>query len=441
MNQASLKTRREFLRTSLLGGSLAWTVPSFVSGTLDALFAGEAGAAVTGLTGKDDPILVILQLAGGNDGLNTLVPHSNDHYYRARPRLALPAKNVLRINDDFGFHPALTGLKGLLDDGQLSVWQGVGYPNPNRSHFRSMEIWQTASDAQRVESLGWLGRYFDNQCPGCEADAAVGLVKETPQAFHGKMPHGVVFQNPKLFKRNSAKESDDDLPGEELYRRMNHLDDESENAGGSIAGLGANPGAGPAGAPSPLDFLERVALDAEASSARIRAIANQANRPGFPATRLGRDLELVSRLIAGGMGTRVYYLSHGGFDTHQNQAGSHERLLRDFGDAVRAFCADLKAQGNLSRVALLTFSEFGRRVAENASGGTDHGAAAPVFIAGGGLPAGLFGKAPSLDPRDLAGGDLKHTLDFRSVYATLLERHLRAPSAPILGRSFPLLTA
>lgn len=433
MNPASLKTRREFLRSSLLGGALTWTVPSFIGTTLEALMADEAAAAVPGLTGKDDPILVVLQLAGGNDGLNTLVPYGNDFYHRARPNLGLTGKAVLRINDDFGFHPSLTGLKSLLDDGDLAVWQGVGYPNPNRSHFRSMEIWQTATDANRVESRGWLGRYFDSQCPTCEADAAVGLVRETPQAFQGRQAHGVVFQNPKQFKR-SDESAGDDSPEDAMYRHMNHLDEEGES-GGSIQGLGARAMTNQ----TPLDFLERVALDAEASSARIRSIAARAPRNGFPATRLGRDLELVARLIAGGLSTRVYYLSHGGFDTHRNQAGAHERLLRELGDAVQAFCADLKSQGNLSRVALLTFSEFGRRVSENASGGTDHGTAAPVFIAGGGLRAGLFGTAPDLHPDRLDQGDLVHTLDFRSVYATLLERHLRAPSAPILGRPFPLL--
>ncbi len=429
MHQASLKTRREFLQSTLLGGALTWTVPSFFSTTLTGL-----AAETTGLTGKDDPILVILQLAGGNDGLNTVVPHGNDHYRRARPKLGLSAKDVLRINDEVGLHPALTGLKSLMDDGQLSIWQGVGYPNPNRSHFRSMDIWQTATDADRVESRGWLGRYFDNQCPGCAADAAIGLVKETPLAFAGRQPHGVVFQRPQQFKREGAS---DDAADADMYRRMNHLDDDNDNAGASIQSLGA----GQASDQAPLDFLERVALDAEASSARIRAIAARSVRIGFPATRLGRDLELVARLIAGGMSSRVYYLSHGGFDTHGNQATTHQRLLREFGDALQAFCADLKAQGNLSRVSVLTFSEFGRRVSENASGGTDHGTAAPVFIAGGGLKAGLFGQAPSLDPAQLDKGDLRHTLDFRSVYATLLERHLQAPSAPILGRAFPLLPA
>ncbi len=432
---SSLKTRREFLRSTLLGGALTWTVPSFMGRTVEALWAAETDAAIPGLTGQYDPILVILQLAGGNDGLNTVIPHGNDHYHRARPTLGLKSKDVLRINDDYGFHPALTGFRNLYDQGLLSVLHGVGYPNPNRSHFRSMEIWQTASDAHKNESHGWVGRYFDNQCPGCPADAAIGLLKETPQAFAGGTPHGVVFQNPQQFKRNVPGRQTPDSPDDEMYRRLNKLEDDEFNDGGSIASLG---GRGPSPG-DPLDFLERMALDAEASSTRIRAVAKQALRPGFPTTRLGRDLELVSRFIASGLPTRVYYLSHGGFDTHNNQANAHDRLLRELGDAVLAFCTDLKAQGHLQRVALLTFSEFGRRVAENASRGTDHGAAAPLFLAGGGFKAGVWGQAPELDPARLDHGDLAHTTDFRSVYATLLERHLRTPSAPILGRPFPLL--
>lgn len=433
MNQPNLKTRREFLRTSLLGGALTWTVPSFISSTLNALGLEEAHSAVGGLTGKDDPILVILQLAGGNDGLNTVIPFANDHYRRARPTLGVAAREVLRLNDESGLHPALVGLKSVLDDGALAIWQGVGYPNPNRSHFRSMEIWQTASDADRVEDRGWVGRYFDSQCPGCPADAAIGLARETPQAFFGKSPHGVVFDHPNQFRRTPTL--GDDPPGGPGPTAPMAGEEDATAAGGSILNLGSRY----SNAQAPLDFLERVALDAEASSARIRSIAARAARPGFPSTKVGRDLEWVARLIAGGMPTRIYYLSHGGFDTHRNQAGAHERLLREYGDAVQAFCAELKSQGNLPRVALLTFSEFGRRVAENASGGTDHGTAAPVFLAGGGFTPGLFGTAPDLDPKRLDAGDLVHAVDFRSVYATLLEKHLRCPSAPILGRAFPLL--
>lgn len=440
MNTApSFKTRREFLRASLMGGAMTWTVPSFIGATIQSLFADQDGALVQRPNGKDNPILVVVQLAGGNDGLNTVVPFTNDHYYRARPTLGVDAKTVLRMSADHGLHPSLDGFQSLFDRGWLSVVHGVGYPNPNRSHFRSTEIWQTASDANRSEAQGWLGRYFDNQCRGCDASSAICLGGETPQAFLGDKPHGLVFQNPQQYRLAPAITGGSGTPEDELFRRLNNLDqsDTDLNVGGSIASIGGR--LIPQSASAPLDFLERVALDAEVSSHRIRTLASGPARGGYPASRLARELELVAKFIAGGMSTRVYYVSHGGFDTHTNQRGTHDRLLKELGDAMRAFCEDLQRQGNLQRVLVMTFSEFGRRVDENASRGTDHGAAAPLFIAGGPFKGGLAGRPPSLDPKKLDQGDVQHTTDFRSIYATVLERHLKAPSAPILGRQFPLL--
>jgi uncharacterized protein (DUF1501 family) len=431
----SLHTRREFLRTTLMGGALTWTVPAFIQATMRSLYADQIGAATQRTTGKDGPILVVLQLAGGNDGLNTVIPTSNDFYYKARPTLAVAREAALRLTDDFGLHPALAGLKQLFDDGHLAVVHGVGYPNPNRSHFRSTEIWQTASDADRTERYGWIGRYFDNQCAGMDTTAGISVGDQEPEAFVSKLPRSVSFQDPQSYRilGDPASHSAED----EFFRQMNGRD-ETGSEGASIASL-----AGAARRPSvdtPIDFLERTALDAQLSSERILAITRKARSAGaYQGGRLARQLQLVAQLIAGGMPTRVYYTSQGGFDTHVNQAGNHERLLKELGDALQAFIGDLAEQGNLDRVAVMTFSEFGRRVGENASRGTDHGAAAPLFIAGGKVRAGVHGKAPDLNPKNLDHGDLRHTVDFRSVYATLLERHLRAPSAPILGRAFTVL--
>ncbi len=432
MQEPTFRSRREFLRSAVLGGAMSWTVPGFLHATIHALTAHAADAAVATPTGKDGTIMVVLQLAGGNDGLNTVIPMDDDFYYRARPRLAIAPASALRLRDGAGLHPALTGLKGLHDDGRLAIVQGVGYPNPNRSHFRSMEIWQTASDANRAESFGWIGRFFDNQCAGLDASAGVCIGAEMPQAFTARRPKGLTFANPRQFRRLTDTMGEDD---ETLFRRMNNMPDESIGASiGSLAGGHNRPKD-----ERPIDFLARTALDAQVNSERIRALSQTALRGVFPGSGIGRDLELVARLIGGGMPTRIYYVSHGGFDTHTNQAGTHERLLREFGDALKAFLDEMKAQGNEERVAVLAFSEFGRRVAENASGGTDHGAAAPVFLAGGRFGAGIHGRGPSLDPRDLDQGDVRHAIDFRSVYATLLERHLNAASRPILGRAFPLL--
>ncbi len=434
--ELTLKTRRQFLRTTMLGSALTWTVPSFLNHTFAALQAEAADAATQTATGKDATILVVLQMAGGNDGLNTVVPYSNDHYVKGRSRLGIPAKSVLKINDQLGLNPSLTGLKSLYDAGELAVVQGIGYPNPNRSHFRSTEIWQTASDSERFEKYGWLGRYFDNACAGADPTVGVHIGSQTPQAFAAKVPKGISLADPSSYRFISS-----DRPGpgemdknEESYRKLNARPMEDDtNSGGSIGSLhGAQPHEG-----SPLDFLERTALDAQVSSDKIREISNRVqNQATYPNSQLAGSLKLVARLIGGGLPTRVFYVSQGGYDTHTGQTGTHDRLLKELGDSVKAFRDDLKAQGNLSRVLLMTFSEFGRRVTENANGGTDHGAAAPLFIVGQKVKAGLLGKYPSLAPADLFNGDLKFSVDFRSVYAGVLEHWLKTSSAPILGKKF-----
>ncbi|MSU57571.1 MAG: DUF1501 domain-containing protein [Pedosphaera sp.] len=435
-DELTLKTRREFLRTTVLGSALSWTVPTFLANTFATLNADAANSATQIATGKDSTILVVLQMAGGNDGLNTIVPFANDHYRKARPRIGLTEKQILRINDDVAFNQSLAGFKELYDGGQLSVIQGVGYPNPNRSHFRSTEIWQTASDAERFETSGWLGRYFDNACSGCDPEVAVTIGAQMPQAFAAKNAKGICFNNPQSYRFQKA---DQPGPGENdlmeaSYRKLNDVDEaQMENSGGSIGSLhGAAKHTG-----SALDFIERTALDAELSSAKIRAIAAKAeNKATYPQSQLANSLKLVAKLIGGGMATRVYYVSQGGYDTHGNQAGTHDRLLGDLGGAVKAFVDDLKAQGNFERVLVMTFSEFGRRVSENASGGTDHGAAAPMFVFGNKVKAGLLGQHPNLAPTDLFQGDLKFTTDFRSVYAGVLEGWLKTRSAPVLGGKF-----
>lgn len=433
-----LHTRREFLRTSVLGGALASTVPLFLEKTF--LCLDTMAAATTGqiTTGKDGTILVLLQLAGGNDGLNTLVPHGDDAYYKARPRIALPKKDILSISDYAGLHPKLTGLHTLYGEGNLGMIQGVGYPNPNRSHFRSTEIWQTASDSEKNESEGWLGRYFDNCCKGADpATVGVAVAGQTPQAFASPIPKGIAFSNPQQF-RYMSEAANAPASADKFMREMNQPAAEhsslTENAGGSIGML-----SGPADNDgSTVEFLQRTALGAQMSSDKILEITRKTKSSvNYPTSQLGNSLNLVSRLIAGGLTTRVYYVSQGGFDTHANQLPAHERLMTDLNAAISAFVADLKAQGNLSRVLMLSFSEFGRRVSENASGGTDHGAAAPLFVLGGGVKPGLYGNYPSLT--DLHDGDLKFNTDFRSVYATALENWLGAPSEMVLGKKYPLL--
>ena len=436
--RTTLQTRREFLRTSVLGAAATWTVPLFLEKTFFALDAMAADSATQTVTGKDGTILVVLQMAGGNDGLNTVVPYADDAYQRARPRLALSSEQILKIDNYVGLNSKLTGLKSLYDEGHLAIVQGVGYPNPNRSHFRSTEIWQTASDADRTEAHGWLGRYFDNCCCGSDPAVGVAIGEEMPQAFAAKNPTGVTFSRPEQFRWRASEAKNSHVNAEQIfYRQLNSTDDDRVAAANNGASIGTLPGE-PKSDLSALDFLQRTALDAQLSSDKILAIARKyKSTVPYPQGQLAASLSIIARMIAGGLTTRVYYASQGGFDTHAGQINTHARLIAEFNDAVSAFVSDLKQQGNFERVLLMTFSEFGRRVAENANGGTDHGTAAPMFVLGGKVNAGLSGKYPSL--MDLDRGDLKFNTDFRSVYGTILDKWLKAPSKIVLGRNFPVL--
>ena len=391
--------------------------------------------------GKDDTILIVVQLAGGNDGLNTLVPFGDDAYYQARPDLSIPKADVLKLNDHLGLNPNLPFFNKLYQEGQLGIVQGVGYPNPNRSHFRSTEIWQTATDADKYSKTGWLGRFFDNACAGREPEPTTGIAvsKKQPQSFMAATNPGISISQPDLYRWIQGKHPN--AMAENFFREFNQP---SENAimaeeGSSIAEISGAPDAMRGSEESNLDYLERVALDAQVSSDKIIKIAAKHRGPKqpYPGSGLAKSLQLVSQMIAGGLNTRIYYVSHGGFDTHNNQANTHQRLMRELNDGLAAFMKDLRQQGNADRVVVSTFSEFGRRVAENDTKGTDHGAAAPLFVMGDAIKGGLYSKQPSLT--DLERGDLKYTVDFRNVYATMLEHWMNASSAQVLGKSFETL--
>ena len=422
----------------MLGAAATWTLPVFLEKTFFTLDALAADAATQTVTGKDGTILVVLQMAGGNDGLNTVVPYADDSYHVARPRLRLAADQVLKIDNHIALNPRLGGFKSLYDEGHLAIVQGVGYPNPNRSHFRSTEIWQTASDADHTLSEGWLGRYFDNCCSGADPTVGVAIGEETPQAFAAKNPTGVTFSRPEQFRFRSSEPENGKMSTEEMFFRQLNEQGGGDDGGTAASNTGGSIGAVPGKAKndlSTLDFLQRTALDAQLSSDKVLAIARKyKSTVAYPQGQLAASLNIIARMIAGGLATRVYYASQGGFDTHAGQINTHERLMGEFNDAVSAFVADLKQQGNFERVLMITFSEFGRRVQENANGGTDHGTAAPMFVFGGAVKAGLFGRYPSLT--DLDHGDLKFNTDFRSVYGTVLDRWLKAPSETVLGRKF-----
>jgi uncharacterized protein (DUF1501 family) len=417
-----MKTRREFIKKGMVGLASTWALPAFLNQTLLQMHAHAADALVQPVTGKDGPILVVLQMGGGNDGLNTLVPYDDDAYYLARPVLGIRKDQTLRVWDHMGLNPALGPLQELYDGGSLAVLQGVGYPNPNRSHFRSMEIWHTAADSDKHEGTGWLGRYFDNDCAGCDPTVGVNIGSMSPQAFASGTGMGISMVNPRSYKFVEQIDAETSMAAAE-----------PEASGGSIgelSGGGMNPKGG-----DQVDFLTKTVLNAQVSSDVIQKITGGPRRTAsYPDNRLANDLRLVADLIAGGLPTRIYYVNQGGYDTHANQKNAHDRQLGEMASSVRAFLADIKAQGNGSRVLLMTFSEFGRRVKENGSAGTDHGTAGPMFLAGAGIKPGLHGTAPSLT--DLDSGDLKFTTDFRSVYAAILERWMKVDSVPVLGRKF-----
>lgn len=366
---------------------------------------------------NDDRVLVVINLQGGNDGLNTVVPYGLPAYYRFRPTLGVAPGDVLRIDDTIGLNPQLKGLKALYDKGQVAIVQGVGYPKPDLSHFRSTEIWQTASP-ETYASTGWIGRYLDGQ-PGARANLfnAVAISDVLPAA---------------LIARNVDVPAISQLQG---YGLAGNRSAQNREAFHEMAADTRVPFTSP--------YLARVAEiedHAQRGSEELpKLISGYKSEATYPGTPIGRGLALAAQIVGSRLGTKVLYVQYGSFDTHTAQKGTQDRLLGDVSNAIAAFYADLAAHGSDQRVLTMTFSEFGRRVGENASRGTDHGTAAPLFLIGGDVKGGLFGEHPSLD--DLDNGNLRFTTDFRSVYATVLEKWLDRPSAPIVGAGFTPLAA
>ncbi|MBL0055740.1 MAG: DUF1501 domain-containing protein [Chitinophagaceae bacterium] len=352
-------------------------------------------------------VVVVIQFSGGNDGLNTVIPVRNDIYYRERPKLGIEKDKSLLLTDEVGLNPALEAFKGLYDEGSLAIMNSVGYPNPDRSHFRSMDIWNTASDSNEFLTTGWIGRYLDAQCKGCdrptqamELDDVLGL------ALKGEQNKGLAFKDPrKLYNTSNGKFFKD-------ITTDHHNTEEN------------------------IDYLYKT-MSETISSAEYIYQQSRVHPTGetYPDTGLGKDLKTIASLIYSDINTKVYYVSLGSFDTHVNQDSQQKRLFTELNDAVKAFSADLKKNGRFEDVLMMTFSEFGRRVAQNASGGTDHGTANNMFFISGGLKEkGVLNALPDLS--DLNEGDLKHKVDFKNVYATVLNRWLGADDQLILGKKF-----
>ncbi|HRK31645.1 MAG TPA: DUF1501 domain-containing protein [Tepidisphaeraceae bacterium] len=418
-----LSTRRLFLQRGLTLLAAGGTIPTFLDNTALAMMQAADGARTQAATGKNGKILVIVQLSGGNDGLNTVVPYADDAYHRARPALAHKAADVLKINDYIGLHPNLAPVKELFDDDMMAIVQGVGYPNPNRSHFRSMDIWHSAEPEHETPTNGWLGRFFDNTCDGTDPHSGVNIGDSIPLAMRGSRVTPLSFEKPENYKYAGR-----DRAG---YERVNGIGEGKQHIDAATSKKQIEV----ATADEQLQFLTRTAMDAQVSSDNIQRIAkNYQTSSRYPGGEFGQGLRTIAAMIAGQLPTRVYYVSLGGFDTHANQRGRHEQLLQQFAAGVSAFWKDMKRQENEDRVLMMTFSEFGRRVDQNASGGTDHGAAAPMFFFGKSVKGGVIGKHPSLTQLDQ--GDLRYHIDFREAYASVLQQWMDAPSKPILGQQF-----
>jgi uncharacterized protein (DUF1501 family) len=393
--------RRAFLKASSLAG-LGAAVPTFLART--ALAAPDAARP-----GAKDTILVVVQLTGGNDGLNTVIPFKDELYPKYRPTIKVSAGEVKKVNDSIGLHPSLDGFAGLLEDRALCVLQGVGYPNPSQSHFRSMDIWHAASTAETLTE-GWVGKALKSM--NAPAFHVAGGNETAPLALNGspaRVPSITSIEDFQLKLADKAGQKD--------------LIEKSAKA---------------AGKPGLLDFVQKTALNTYASSQKLQEVGkNYEPKVPYPATGLANRLKLCAQLIDAGLGARVFYVSIDGFDTHASQggvAGAHANLLAEVSGAITAFYKDLAARGHKDRLMVMTFSEFGRRAKENGSKGTDHGSGAPMFLVGGKVKPGLVGDHPSL--KDLDDGNLRFATDFRQVYAAVLDQWLGVSAKDVLGGTF-----
>jgi uncharacterized protein (DUF1501 family) len=392
--------RKEFIQL----GSLA-TASMFVPKFLKAF---ESKSLVP----PGNKVVVVLQFSGGNDGLNTVIPVRNDLYYKARPKLGIEKGKTVNLTDEVGLHPALTGLKDLHDDGSLSILNSVGYPNPDRSHFRSMDIWQTASQSTEYLTTGWVGRYLDAQCAGCDKPTyALELDDVLSLALKGEQSKAIAMKDPRRLYGTS---------NEKFFRDVlkNHKDEVGEQ---------------------PVDYLYKTMAETLSSADYIFQQSKlHPSSAEYPKSELGQNLKTIASLIFSDINTKVYYVSLGSFDTHVNQEAQQQRLFTEMNEAVTAFVKDLKDNSRFNDVLLFTFSEFGRRVEQNASGGTDHGTANNMFLISGGLKQkGVINSLPDLG--DLDEGDLKYKIDFKDVYATVLKKWLNADDTHILGKQFNYL--
>jgi uncharacterized protein (DUF1501 family) len=395
-------SRRNFLKTSAAGSAVL-------------TFGGPAPSALCRAAEQSQAgkILVVIELAGGNDGLNTVIPCEDENYKKLRPVLGIKKNDALPIGDGLGFHPELRGFADLLEAGQLAIVQGVGYSDPNRSHFESMDIWHTCQRKDEVRTDGWLGRLAEGRKDSAGSDPAAIHLGFEKQPF-ALMSRSVRVPSIRSLEQFRLQGTDDAA----FRKAVQELADARRGDDNDL-----------------LNFVQSSTSSAISASERLSSsLKSYQSSVTYPENALGQHLKTVAQLIGSGLQTSVYYVQLGGFDTHSQQPAVHSALLRQLGDSVKAFLSDLEHMKQADQVVVMAFSEFGRRVAENASEGTDHGAAGPMFVAGAAVRSGLVGKHPDL--KDLQEGDLKHHTDFRQVYATLIEQWFGCDSSQILKANY-----
>ncbi|MCY2959480.1 MAG: DUF1501 domain-containing protein [Planctomycetota bacterium] len=378
--------------------------------------SGRTRAWAQPLDGKSgDPAprtLLLLELNGGNDGLDTLIPFGEDVYHASRTRVGIDAKEVLRLDDYHGFHPALAGLRGVWDEGQLAIVEGAGYPNPNHSHFTSQDIWHTGQLAGRASGDGWIGRLMARLYPTDRSEPhAVHVGQTLPYSLHSATHPIVCFDSPPAYRWAEN--------GKAIAAAATKKSDQMKTC-------------------APLDTIRGIASNAQVSSAEIRkAAAQYVPRVEYPKSDVAQDLKTAAALLSSGIGVRVMSVTHYGYDTHEDHRRRHDVLMSELDGGLTAFLRDMRGTAAGDNCLVMVFSEFGRRVADNASNGIDHGTAGPMFLTGTPVKGGLYGKHPSL--QQLVDGDLVYTTDFRTVYAGVLERWFGVESEPILGARYDAL--
>lgn len=391
--------RRNFLKSTALA-SAAWLTPAFLR---------HRALLTNGFKGKK---LVVIQLSGGNDSLNTMIPYRDDLYFKNRPSISLSTKDILKVTDNMGFHPALAALRTVYDKGNMAILNSVGYPNPNRSHFRSMDIWQTASASDQYLQTGWLGRYLDaNNVDYTENYHALEIDGQLSLALKGQTQNGFAMTNPKQLNKTA------NVPFLKNVAAAYRHQVEHENVG----------------------YLYKTMIDTQESAHYLFEQSKvYTSKVEYPNTKFAKDLKLIAELITAETETQVYYVDLGGFDTHVRQLSTQAQLLEEYAEGVAAFIKDLERNRLFDDTLIMTFSEFGRRVQQNASGGTDHGTAGTTILMGGQLRnAGFLNDAPNLSK--LTDGDLIYQIDFRQIYATILDNWLKADAGVILGGRFDKL--